>query len=262
MPSPAGSSGGTTEQTWTVGELARLTGVSARTLRHYDRIGLLRPGRRSAAGYRQYGTADLERLRRVLYYRELDFGLDEIRTILDSPERDSDDHLRRQHKLLRERIARAEQLLAALDKEMEARRMGMRLTPEEQFEVFGTDQVGGEWAREADERWGDTDAYRESARRTASYGKEDWQRLKAESDDLLRRFAELLSEGAPADGADATALAEEHRQYLSRWFYDCSPEMHRGLAQLYTADERFTATFDAVAPGLAAYVAAAIAAAG
>jgi DNA-binding transcriptional MerR regulator len=247
------------QRTWTVGEVARLTGVSARMLRHYDEIGLVRPGGRSASGYRQYDAEDLSRLRRVLFYRELDFGLVDIAALLAAPESDaSDDHLRRQHRLLRDRIARAELLLAALEKEMEARQMGMALTPEEQFEVFGTDKVGAEWADEARERWGETDAYRESARRTATYTKDDWVALKAEADAGLREFAAALAEGAPADGDRAMQLAEQHRQYLSRWFYDCDYELHRGLAQMYVSDERFRATYDAVAPGLAEYVAAAI----
>jgi DNA-binding transcriptional MerR regulator len=241
----------------TIGEVAHLTGVSVRMLHHYDEIGLLRPAR-SPSGYRHYTAADLERLRRILYYRELDFGLREIRDLLDSAESEGDDHVRRQYRMLRERIERAGRLLAALEKEMEARRMGMSLTPEEQFEVFGTDKVGGEWADEARERWGETDAYRESARRTASYTKEDWQRLKAESDAGLREFAAALAAGEPAQGQRAMDLAEAHRQYLTRWFYDCSPGMHAGLADLYVGDDRFRQTFDGVAPGLAQYVGDAI----
>jgi hypothetical protein len=136
--------------------------------------------------------------------------------------------------------------------------MGISLTPEEQFEVFGTDKVGGEWAEEAKQRWGDTDEFRESQARTARYTKEDWQRLKAEGDEGLRAFAAALGSGVPADGPAAMQLAEEHRQYLNRWFYECSYEMHCCLADMYVADERFTRTYDEVAPGLAAYVSAAI----
>ena len=126
---------------YTVGEVARLSGVSVRTLHHYDSIGLLSPGARSPSGYRLYREADLRRLRQVLFYRELDFGLDEIAEILADPATGTDDHLRRQHRLLRERAARTSALLRALEKEMEARKMGMALTPEEQFEIFGTDKM-------------------------------------------------------------------------------------------------------------------------
>jgi len=237
-----------------VGDVAALARVSVRTLHHYDEIGLLRPSSRTAAGHRRYTTADLERLRRILFYRELDFGLDEIAAMLDDPGTGTDNHLRAQHGMLRARIARQQQLLAALEREMEVRRMGLSLTPEEQFEVFGTDKVGGEWADEARQRWGDTDAYRESQRRTAAYTKDDWQRLKAEADAGLEAFRDLMLSGEPADGPAARARAEEHRAYLTRWFYDCGHEMHRGLAETYVADERFTRTFDELAPGLAVYV--------
>ena len=93
--------------------------------------------------------------------------------------------------------------------------MGISLTPEEQFEVFGTDKVGGEWADEASERWGDTDAFRESQRRTAAYTKDDWQRLKAEADEGLRAFRDALQSGAAGRRrAEPRASAEEHRAYI------------------------------------------------
>ena len=237
-----------------VGAVARLANVSVRTLHHYDEIGLVSPTGRSGSGYRLYSDDDLQRLRQVRFYRELDFGLAEIARMLAEPAATTEDHLRRQHRLLRERRARTDELLQALEKEMEARQMGMSLTPEEQFEVFGTDKVGGEWADEARSRWGDTDAFRESQARTTRYTKQDWQRLKAEADDGLRAFTEAMHSGEPATGTVAMDLAESHRQYLSRWFYDCDYDMHRGLAEMYLADERFRATYETVAPGLAQYV--------
>jgi DNA-binding transcriptional MerR regulator len=246
------------EPEYTVGEVARLSHVSVRTLHHYDDIGLLTPQRRTSAGYRLYTDTDLQRLQQILFYRALEFGLDEIAAMLADPDSSADDHLRRQHRLVRERIDHGQLLLAALEKEMEARRMGMRLTPEEQFEIFGTDKIGGEWAREAEQRWGDTDAYAESQRRTAGYTKEDWARLKDESDAGLRSFAEAMRAGVPPTSEQAMALAEAHRTFLTTWFYDCGYDMHRNLAEMYVADDRFRATFDAVAPGLADYVAAAI----
>jgi MerR family transcriptional regulator, thiopeptide resistance regulator len=240
--------------TYTVGELAELTHVSVRTLHHYDRIGLLQPGGRSAAGYRRYGPAQLARLRQILFYRALDFDLARIAELLDDPDESAEQHLREQHRLLRRRMGRDQQLLAAIERELEATRMGLSLTPEEQFEIFGTDQVGGEWADEAAERWGETDAYRESQRRASHYPKADWVAIKAEADAGLQAFRNAMRSGSPADGNVAMDLAEEHRRYLSRWFYDCSYELHRGLAHMYVADPRFTQTYDVVAPGLAQYV--------
>ena len=236
-----------------VGEVARLAHVSVRTLHHYDGIGLLAPSARSAAGYRLYSDSDLHRLRRVLFYRELEFGLDEIAEILADPSAGTDDHLRRQHRLLRQRRARDEALLAAIEKEMEARKMGISLTPEEQFEIFGTDKVG-EYAEEARQRWGDAAAWQESQRRSAAYTKDDWIAIKAEADAGITGFAEAIRSGEPATGAVAMDLAEAHRQHISRWFYDCDHGMHRGLADIYVSDPRFIEAYDDIEPGLSRYV--------
>ena len=122
-----------------VGQAANLAGVTVRTLHHYDEIGLLTPTDRATGGYRRYGLRDLGRLRRILFYRELGFPLDEIATILADPRADAAEHLRRQHRLLSERIERLQAMSAAIEKELEAQQMGISLTPEEQFEVFGTD---------------------------------------------------------------------------------------------------------------------------
>jgi MerR family transcriptional regulator, thiopeptide resistance regulator len=239
---------------YAIGDVARLAHVSVRTLHHYESVGLLRPSARTAAGHRRYSPPDLARLREILFYRELDFGLDEIAAMLADPAAGTDDRLRRRHKLLRERMARHEHLLAALEKEMEARAMGISLTPEEQFEIFGTDQVSGEWADEAEQRWGETDAWKQSQRRTAAYTKDDWIEIKREDDANRAAFAEALRAGLPATDPAVAALADAHRAHITKWFYDCPPELHRGLAEMYVADERFRRSYDDVAPGLAQYI--------
>ena len=236
-----------------VGDLARISHVSVRTLHHYDGIGLLRPSARSAAGYRLYSGADLRRLRQILFYRELGFALEAIADILADPAAGTDDHLRRQHRLLRERQARDAALLGAIEREMEARKMGISLTPEEQFEIFGTDKLA-EYTEEAKQRWGDTDAWKQSARRTAAYTKEDWIAIKSEADANITGFAEAMRAGEPATGTVAMDLAEAHRQHLARWFYDCDYQMHRGLAGLYVSDPRYTAEYDKIEPGFSGYV--------
>ncbi len=155
------------------------------------------------------------------------------------------------------RIKRLQEMVAAIEFAMEAGKMNIRLTPQERFEVFG-DFDPDAHAEEAERRWGGTEAYRESNRRTSSYRKEDWQRLKAETEDWGRRIVALMASGAPAEGPAAMELAEEHRQQISRWFYECTYEIHTGLADLYLADERFTAHYEAMAPGLTEYLAEAI----
>jgi len=223
-----------------------------RTLHHYDRIGLLRPSARTPSGYRSYGPADLERLQRILGYRELGFSLEEIARLLDG---DSDPmlHLRRQRDLLAGRIDRLQRMLATLERTMEAHRMGINLNPEEMLEVFG-DHDPTEFAEEAEQRWGDTDAYRESQRRASSYTKDDWKAMGAEAEAIRERLAAAQAAGLPADSPEAMDAAQAHRDHISRWFYDCTTEIHLGLAEMYLADPRFTEHYESVAPGLAQYV--------
>ena len=238
---------------YTVGRVADLSGVTIRTLHHYDEIGLLSPSGRSAAGYRLYEDSDLERLRRILFYRELGFDLTEISAIIDDPRTDALGHLRRQRGLLAERIGRLSAMVEAIDYEMEARTMDIRLTPEERFEVFGEFRPE-DHAEEAERRWGETDSYKESNRRVSAYKKEDWQRLKAEEEEIRNRLAAAFESGLAPDSEEATTAAEAHRQHISRWFYECSHEMHRGLTDMYVSDERFRSNYDATSPGLAAFI--------
>jgi DNA-binding transcriptional MerR regulator len=253
---------------YTVGQVAALSGVTVRTLHHYDHVGLVRPSGRTSGGYRQYDDADLTRLHQVLSYRELGLSLDTILSILSGPagrEGASDEpdagtalgHLRRQHQLVLDRIDRLQRMLGHIEKAMEAEQMGISLTPEEQFEVFGPHwdpQEQAELAGEAEQRWGETDAWAESRRRTSSYTAEDWAAIKAEAAEVETALADAKRRDVPPDSAEAMDRAEAHRAHLSRWFYDVSPDLHRGLADMYVADPRFAAHYDQVEPGLAAYL--------
>ena len=111
---------------------------------------------------------------------------------------------------------------------------------------------------ETRQRWGDTEAFAESRRRTKAYGEEDWKRLKGEADEILERIAALVVAGASPSSTEGMDLAEEHRLHIDRWFYPCSHRMHAALGEMYTADPRFRATFEQRAEGLADYLAAAI----
>ncbi|MGW0701957.1 MerR family transcriptional regulator [Streptomyces sp. NPDC002867] len=237
---------------YSVGQVARFAGVTVRTLHHYDEIGLLSPGGRSHAGHRLYDDADLDRLQQILFYRELGFPLDEVAALLDDPDADPQAHLRRQHELLTARITKLKEMAAAVERAMEAKKMGINLTPEEKFEVFG-DFDPEDYAEETEQRWGGTDAYKESARRSASYTKEDWQRIQAEAEEITRRFVALMEAGEEPGSEAATDVAEEHRRWISRNHYECTHEMHTCLAEMYVSDERFTRNIDKAKPGLAAY---------
>ena len=239
--------------TLTVGAVARLAGVTVRTLHHYDEIGLLTASGRSDAGYRRYADADLDRLQHILFYRELGFGLDQIRDVMTDGIADAVVHLRRQHAMLLDRIGRLERMATAVEKAMEARTMGINLTPEERFEVFG-DFNPDDYAAEVEERWGDTDGYRESQRRASRYTKADWQRMNAQGQAAIELVVGAMNAGKPADSPEAMAGAEAHRRQIDDAFYPCTYEIHAALAEMYLADARFTATYEKIAPGLAQYL--------
>ncbi len=247
---------------YTVGQLAALAGVTVRVLHHYDRIGLLEPEERTGSGrYRRYGSESVERLHRILSYRELGLSLDEVATLLDDPHADRLAHLRRQERLLRDRIGRLEEMAAAVRLMMEAEQMTVWLTPEERFELFGDFDIEI-YAGEAREHWGDNHAYAESHRRTARYTVVDWRRIKTESAAIESGLATALSAGELADAQQAMDFAERHRSHISRWFYDCSPEIHRGLGEMYVTDPRFAKHYNDIAEGLPEFVRDAIVANG
>ncbi len=238
---------------YTIGRVAKLAGVTVRTLRHYDETGLLRPSGRLDSGYRSYATADLERLQRILCYRQLGFPLETIRILLDDPNTDPLEHLRRQRALLNERIEALRRMVATVDKIMEAHNMGIHLEPDELLEVFG-DADPTEHHAEAERSWGETSAWAESQRRVATYTKDDWKRMRAEFAALMADLAAARASGASPDSQRAMDLAEAHRAYLNRWFYDCSYPMHRGLGDLYVNDPRFATNLATFAPDLASYL--------
>lgn len=239
-----------------IGELAELTGVTVRTLHHYDRIGLLRPSHRSSAGYRRYAAADVRRLQQIVVYRRLELPLAEIAALLDGPDGPVV-HLTRQRDAAAARIGELRDLLTTLDTLLEAEMNNRPATTDEIREVFG-DGFSDDYATQARERWGGTAAWQQSAARTARYTKSDWTQLKAEQDANIATFADVFRSGSPADSPAATAAAEQARLLIHERFYDCPPEFHCHLADMYVADPRFAATYDDAAPGLAVFVREAI----
>ncbi|MGW8452010.1 MerR family transcriptional regulator [Streptomyces niveus] len=242
---------------YSVGQVAVFAGITVRTLHHYDEIALLSPSGRNHAGHRRYDDADLDRLQRILFYRELGFPLDEVAALLDDPDADPQEHLRRQHELLSARIAELQKMAEAVEHAMEAKKMGINLSPEEKFEVFGGKDPE-RYGEEAEQRWGGTPGYEETQRRVARHTKDDWKRMQDEVADWGARYDALMEAGEPPTGERAVAMAEEHRRHITKWFYDCTPEIHRGLGDLYVSDERFREFYDSMRPGLAEHVRAAI----
>ena len=242
-----------TQDLHTVGQVAVLAGVTVRTLHHYDRVGLLVPSQRSEQGYRLYDYGDLDRLRQIRLLRELRFSLDAIGQMLDATAYDRRSALVGQRELLKEGQQRTETIIRGVDRALTAMEEEKEMDKTEMFEgleEFDHDQ----YQEEAEQRWGDTDAYKESLRRTRRYDKDDWARIKEEGQVVVARLAGLLADGGQAAGGAAMDLAEEHRCHIDRWFYPCSHGMHKTLAEMYTADPRFMEYFENRGAGLATFV--------
>jgi DNA-binding transcriptional MerR regulator len=236
-----------------VGEVAAFAKVSVRTLHHYDGIGLLSPSVRTKAGYRLYADHDLAALQQVLFFKELGFGLADIGRIMHDPRFDRLEALRMQRRMLEEKSARLASMARAVEIAIDAAEGGVRMDAEGMFEAFGEFDPK-EYEKEAQERWGTTDAYKESARRTKRYAKDDWVEVRKGMDEVNTGLAALMDAGVPADDPRAMDLAERHRLVIDERFYPCSHETHCGLAEMYVADPRFTATYDKVRSGLARYM--------
>jgi MerR family transcriptional regulator, thiopeptide resistance regulator len=237
----------------TVGQVAEQFDVTVRTLHHYDEIGLLVPSERTAAGYRLYTNKDIARLQHVVVYRRLGFALEEIAVLLDEPSADVGEHLRRQRKAVMSRLDEMSDLVKAIDRALEKEMKGVNLTKDEQKELFG-DGFSDEYAEEAEQRWGDSDAWKQSQRRTSKYTKADWVQIKAEMEAAGTAYVTALEAGLPATSAEAMDAAELSRRHIEKWFYDITPDFHRGLGDMYIADPRFTKTYEDIKPGMAQYV--------
>jgi DNA-binding transcriptional MerR regulator len=247
----------TARRTYQVKDVARIAGVSIRTLHHYDEIKLLVPKARTRAGYRLYTDDDLIRLQQILIGRELGMPLEEIRRSLDDPKFDRRKALLKQRKQLQERASTTAAMIRAIDAALAAisdKKKGETVDLKEIFDGFDP----AKYEEEAKQRWGNTDAYKESARRTKRYSKEDWLKIKAEQGDIYKDAAAAMRAGKQASDREAMDIAERHRLSIDRWFYPCSKMMHRGLATLWETDSRFAENIDKHAEGLTAFLAAAV----
>jgi len=241
---------------YTIKQLSELAGVSVRTLHYYDSVGVLKPAGRSPAGYRYYGPEELLRLQQVLLYRELDMPLEKISTILDAPDFDMPRALAEHRDRLEAQARRLERLIGTIDRTLEGLQGGRMLADEELYEGFAADEVASIKA-ESEARWGET--YRRADTRVRSWSKAGLEKVKAEGQRLESAFRDALLAGRkPGDGA-VLAIAEAWAEHINR-FYDAPPELVAGLGRMYAADERFRSRYEALAPGLAAFIRDALAA--
>lgn len=240
---------------YTVQKLAKMAGISSRTLRYYDEIGILKPARINSSGYRIYGKQEVSRLQQILFYRELGVSLENIKDILTSPSFDSTEALL-EHR--RELLAKREQLdvlIANVDKTIAESEGRIIMSDKEKFEGFKKnliDENEKKYGKEVREKYGDEQVER-SNKIFKNMTKEQYDEFERLGTDILDTLKAAFATGDPA-GELAQKAADLHRQWLSFAWGSYTREAHAGVAQMYVDDERFTAYYDKEQPGLAVFL--------
>lgn len=233
-----------------VKEVSKLTGVSVRTLHHYDDIGLLTPDAITEAGYRLYSDENLSTLQQILFFRELGFPLKKIKELLDSPSFDRQEAFEMQRKMLIEKRTQLDDMIKTIEKTIQHGKGAYQMTNEEKFKGFDFNQ--NPYEQEARERWGDK-AVDKSNKKVAQFGPEYGEEMNR----IYFKLAELRHLSPESD---------EAQEAIGEWFAflnkmgDYSLEMFEGLGQMYVTDERFTKNIDQFGEGLAAFMCNAMAA--
>lgn len=233
---------------WTVKEVAKQCRISVRTLHYYDQIHLLSPAETTEAGYRLYGETELARLQQILFFRELDFPLKEIKMILDSPNFDANIALQRHRSLLTLKRDRLVHLISLVDQILKG-------DLEMDFKAFDTGEIEAmkeKYAQEAKERWGNTTAYQEQQTKAAAYSKDDWEQINAQMKALFEKLSDCMN--YTPNHPTVQALIAEYQKFITEHFYRCTPEIFAGLGEMYLTDERFTKNIDQYGEGLSQFL--------
>lgn len=235
-----------------INQVAKLTGTTVRTLHYYDEIGLLKPNASTETGYRIYDHENLEKLQQILFFKELNFPLNDIKAIMDNPSYDKNEALMKQREWLIEKKERLNALIALIDQSLKGE-CHMNFKAFDQSEMERHKKA---YADEVKEKWGRTSAYSESQSRTSQYTPEDWEKIQAEAGAIFSKFASNLQK--TPDSKEVQALVKEWQDHISKYYYTCSKEILAGLGQMYRHDERFAKNMDQVGQGTAAFMADAI----
>lgn len=236
--------------TYTIKELAKIANISVRTLHHYDSIGLLSPIRNKSNQYRIYGEKELLRLQQILFFRELDFGLGEIEIILKSPTFNMVKALRDHRSMIILKKKRLDALVETIDKTIKKVTKNKTMKDEELYDSFSKEEME-KLAQEAKERWGHTEAYKESEKKMRSMTHEQMDVIKKEGDEISKEAANLIDKDVSS--VEVQEVIKKHYKHLSN-FYTPNPEMYKGLAEMYIGDTRFTEYFEKYKKGLAQFM--------
>ena len=240
---------------YTVQKLGSLAGVSTRTLRYYDEIGILKPARINSSGYRIYGQGEVDRLQQILFYRELGISLENIKEIVTAPSFDGATALKEHRKKLLEKKEQLELLIANVDKTIAVTEGRMKMSNKEKFEGFKkkmVDENEEKYGKEIREKYGD-DTVNKSNAKLQNMTQEQYEEVTKLAELITETLAAAYKTGDPA-GDLAQKAADLHKQWLCYYWNEYSKEAHAGLGQMYVDDERFTAYYDKEQPGTAAFL--------
>jgi DNA-binding transcriptional MerR regulator len=230
-------------------EIADLAGVTTRTIRYYDEIGLLDPATTGDNGYRYYDQDSLLRLQQILFFRELDVPLKEIELIMNGPNFSMVSALENHRSSLQIKVHRLEKLIDTLEKTVTSLKGEETMSDQDIFEGFDESQ----YEEEARERWGDDPRYAESQVKWSSYSEEQKEAIKEEGGRLAVRMVSENPEASP-DDPDVQAAVGEYHAYLNQYFYTCEISFLRGLADSWVQDPRFANNYERIREGGAIFV--------
>jgi len=240
---------------YTVQKLGSLSGVSARTLRYYDEIGILKPARINSSGYRIYGQAEVDRLQQILFYRELGLGLDNIKEIVTAPSFDGAQALREHRDKLLEKREQLDLLIANVEKTIALTEGRIEMTDKEKFEGFKQKMIDDnekKYGEEVRAKYGN-EQVEKSNQKFKNMTQEQYAEVEKLGRDVLETLKRAFATGDPA-GELAQRAADLHRQWLSYFWDAYTKEAHAGVAQMYVDDERFRKYYDESQPGTAEFL--------
>jgi DNA-binding transcriptional MerR regulator len=240
---------------YTVQRLAQLAGISARTLRYYDEIGILKPARINSSGYRIYGQKEVDRLQQILFYRELGMSLDNIKEIVTAPSFDEVEALREHQVKLLAKKEQLEQLISNVEKTIALKEGRMTMSDQEKFAGFKQkliDDNEKKYGKEIREKYGD-DRVNKSNEKVKNMTQNQYDEVTRLANKVNETLKAAMETGDPA-GELAQKAADLHRQWLCFYWDTYSKEAHAGLAQMYVDDPRFTAYYDKEQPGTAQFL--------
>ena len=240
---------------YTVQKLGRLAGISTRTLRYYDEIGILKPARMTSSGYRIYGLAEVNRLQQILFYRELGVSLDSIKEIVSAPSFDGAKALREHREQLLDKKKQLETLIANVEKTIALTEGRITMSDKEKFEGFKQkmiDENEKKYGKEIRDRYGD-DTVNKSNAKLQNMTQEQYEEVTKLANEVTEALAAAFATGDPA-GELAQKAADLHKRWLTCYWSEYSKEAHAGLAQMYVDDERFKAYYDEKQPGTAEFL--------